>query len=69
MTPVDLICLRCIHFTPFELGCKAFKEIPVERIVMKGHNHVYRDQIGKFVFEEDPDLSAPEGIKPDPMAV
>ena len=60
MSPVDLICLRCIHFTPFELGCKAFKEIPVERIVMKGHDHVYRDQIGKFVFEEEKDLPAPE---------
>lgn len=48
----DFICFKCKHFNPID-GCPAFPDgTPIEKIIEKGHDEVYRDQKGDFVFKE-----------------
>lgn len=49
----DFICFRCKHFNVDEPGCKAFEDIPIEKILESGHDQKIEGQKGDFLFEEE----------------
>ena len=52
MTPDDLICFKCKNWNQFDLGCRAFKEIPYEIINSNKHDKPLSEQKNDIVFEE-----------------
>ena len=53
MTPnQDLICYKCKNWNHFDLGCKAFTDIPQEIIMTNKHDKPLKNQDNNIVFEK-----------------
>ena len=53
MTPIDLICNKCVHYKKMSGGCNAFKgDIPKSIKITNKHDQPLPEQKNKIVFEE-----------------
>lgn len=52
-TTRDLICLKCVHFNSFGVGCDAFPDgIPDQILITNRHSKPIPNQGNNIVFEQ-----------------